>query len=383
MTFWIQHGYGKADKINTTARGGSLTGVVLSPADEEYSTLEATAESIRNAGIEPLLDPQLYIHTIGGALARCHESNEIEFGEISWFVSPDEISNQARSIIKLNQWLGTSRIIAPSPYQASFGDVWTPLSLQYAHATVNSAAEPVYLSIVAEDTAFSDWDQTQRYLDALTTIDAQGIYLIVGTSGKTYPLLWEPERLSNVLRAIYVLSEFNRYEVIWAYSDIAGLFGIGAGASGAATGWFNTLRFWSTTKWIPQTGGRQATPRILVDTLMSAIEREAEGGSIARSSLGDQVFPDPVARRRLQENSPWGISDSWIQYLLTMADLHKGIDLSASISMRMERFVEQLDTASQLIAESSQAGTAVNRSHAGRLRSYVDSINRFLDLERP
>ena len=381
MTFWIQHGYGKATKIETVASSGLLRGVVLSPADEEDATLASTVRMIHDLGVSSLLDPQLYVHTISGGVARCHESNGLDFGDISWFVSPGEIADQVSEVVATNQYLAMEKIIAPTPYQASFGDVWTPLSLQYARATISEADRPVYVSLVAEDAAFSDWEQTQRYLDALTRLDATGVYLIVGTSGRTYPLQWEPERLANILRVVYILSEYNEYDVLWGYSDIAGVLGVAVGATGAATGWYHSLRMWTTGKWVPQRGGRQANPRILVQPLLSAIGRTDEAIGIARSREGTRVFPDSNERRGLVHEDPWGIADSWDQYLGAMARIHQTMEQNLNVSERVSSVQEHLESAVSLIDDLTGAGVYMDAAHRRRLLALTEAIQRFADDE--
>ena len=381
MTFWIQHGYGKADKIRIVAMAGSLTGVILSPADEERSSLEATASDARLHGLDLLLDPQLYVHTLEGASARYHDSNGLDFGTISWFVSPQEIAEHAQAVVNVNTRLGTSQIVAPAPYQASFGDVWTPLSLQYAQATSAVTDDPVYISIVADDTAFSDWHTTSEYLDALTTLDAAGIYLVVGTGGTGYPRPWEPTRLANVLRAIYTLAEFGQYKVLWGYSDIAGVLGLTSGAAGAATGWYNSLRTWSPQKWMPKTGGRQATPRIFVEPLLSVIERDTEARNIVRTQHATNVFPDPGIRQDLRGDGSWGIADSWNQHLITTAQLHQTIDQQASVSDRVSEFHQRLENAIALLADVMDAGSIVTPVYTNCLRSFVAALEIFVEEE--
>ena len=382
MTFWIQHGYGKGEKIDTMARAGLLTGIILSPADEDLHALQSTCSTVENSGINLLLDPQLYIHTIAGAVARCHESHGLEFGEISsLFISPREIGEQVGAVIAANQQLGLNRIIAPSPYQVSFGDAWAPLSLQYARATIAGAEMPVYASLLVADSAFLHWDQTMSYLDALTTLDVAGIYLIIGTPGKSYPLLWDPECLSNILRVVYTLTELNQYELIWGYSDIVGVIGLSVGATGAATGWYNSLRMWKPEKWIPQRGGRQATPRVFVESLLSAIERNREATSIARTRLSTEVFPDQNERHRLTGEQPWGIADSWNQYLNAMAQLHLNVDHSLDISIRLLDFHQRLQGAVAMLNRVQALGIPLDVTHSSRLNAIVQAIDMFTAAE--
>lgn len=377
MTYWIQHGYGKADKIDTLAQSGLITGVVLSPADEEHSTFVSTIVSARLQGVDLLIDPQLYIHTIAGSVARCHSQHGLEFGEISWFVSPEEIARHCQAVVTLNQDLSIDRIVAPAPYLASFGDVWAPLSLQYARATVDMTDVPVFLSLVAEDSAFADWDSTLRYLDALTTVNAAGIYLIVGTSARGYPVQWDPERLANVLRVIYTLAELNHYEVIWGYSDLAGVLGVVAGASGAATGWYHSLRRWTADKWIPKRGGRQANPRIFVEQLLSTIEWNSEAINIASLRGFSRVFPDRELRRRLRNGDNWSIVESWNQHLMAMAELHRSVDHEADVAVRIAMLRQSLEDALDLHEDLEAAGAALLPTHAGCLRAFLNAIDDF------
>ena len=381
MTFWVQHGYGKASKIETVANTGQLTGVVLSPADEDRPALASTAQMIRGLQVECLLDPQLYIHTIPGAGARCHQSNGLDFGEIVWDVSPGEIADQVREIVTTNEVLAMRSIVAPTPYQASFGEAFTSLSLQYARETIDASDRPVYISLVAEDAAFGDWDSTLRYLSALTRLDATGVYLIVGSSGKNYPILWDKEQLVNVLRVVYTLSEYNDYEVIWGYSDVAGILGLAAGASGAGSGWYHSLRMWKKEKWIPQRGGRQANPRVLVGPLLSSIGHD-EAVRISQTTEGHRVFPDQLERRNLMREDRWSIADSWNQHLAAMSELYQIVDQSLDIADRITSLRTELQHAIRLFDDLISAGAAVNRSHRQRLVVLEEALEDFAVAER-
>ncbi len=251
---------------------------------------------------------------------------------------------------------------------------WDRLSLRTGD---RMSEAPVYLSLVAEDAAFADWDSTLRYLDALTTLDDAGVYLIVGTSTRGYPVQWDSERLTNVLRVIYTLPEFNHYDVIWCYSDLAGILGVAAGASGAATGWYHSLRRWTTDKWIPKSGGRQANPRIFVEQLLSTIEWNSEAINVARLRGSSRVFPDGELRRRLLDEEQWGIVESWNQHLLAMANLHLAVDRESDISVRVTALRQSLEDALSLHEDIAVAGATLSPTHAGCLRTLLDAIDAF------
>lgn len=381
MTYWAQHGYGKSDKLQVVADRGLLTGVILSPADEDHASLQATGAQLQSRGSQIMMDPQLYIHTVTGGVARCHESHGLEFGELSWFLAPSDIEAQVRSVLEANVEVGTPAVIAPSPYQATFGDVWTPISLQYGRAMLQETDQPVYLSLIAEDAAFADWDQTQAYLDALTTLDAAGVYLVVGHSGRTYPFTWESDRLANVLRVIHILAEYNRYDLVWGYADLAGLAGLAAGASGAATGWYHSLRMWSPGKWIPQTGGRQANPRLFVPNLLSPLDAAGEAVSVARTNVADQVFSDDGIRDHFRQDMAWGIADSWIQHMTSIAELFSELDMENEASDRVAAVMDSVSVALELLGEAEHAGAALSPSHRSRLESLRDGLMLFAEAE--
>lgn len=385
MTFWIQHGYGKGDKMKRLIDAGLVTGgVILSPADEDSGSLSTTVQALRNSDVRCLVDPQFYAHSIQGAQARCHDSNGLEFGEVSWFVSPRDIETHVEAIQELNRSLAMPDHIAPAPYLASFNDVWTPISLQYSRAFVDAAEdERTFVSVVAEDAAFGDWEATARWLDALTTLDCHGVYLVVGHPGRTYPFAWEPDRLANVLRVIYALAELNEYEVVWGYADVAGLAGLAAGAAGIATGWYHSLRMWTPQKWMPQTGGRQANPRIFVSPLLSPLEAVGEATSAANSTVAQEVFPDPSLLQRFRQGDPaWGITEAWYQHMEALATVATAIDGEDAAQDRAATVDRLLEAADGLIARLDNAGVAISPAHRTRVNALRRGLAMFVDQER-
>lgn len=173
----------------------------------------------------------------------------------------------------------------------------------------------------------------------------------------------------------------NHYELVWGYSDIVGVLGLSAGASGAATGWYNSLRMWTPEKWIPQRGGRQATPRVLVESLLSVIERDREAVSIARTRLGTEVFPDQNERQKLTDEQHWGIADSWNQHLNAMAQLHQNVDHSLDISIRLLDLRQRLQDAIAMLNNVRVSGAPLDITHTSRLNALVQAIDMFTAAE--
>lgn len=380
MSFWIQHGYGKGTKVADLLGQQLATGVILSPGDEPRSTLLATAADSTALGAEILLDPQLYVHTLPTAQARCHEINGIDFGAIPWSVSPRTLQDHIDAVLDLNRQVGTTGVIAPAPMQSSFNDVWTPVALQYARGTLDQAESDVYVSVVVEESAFSDWDAIESWLDAVTALDARGFYVVVARSDSTYPGSWRTEQLAAVLRVIYRLSVLNDYRVIWGYSDIAGVLGLCAGAEGVASGWFYSLRTFSKGKWLPRSGGRQAVPRLFVESLLAPLEAESEAGRIATHDLGIAVFPDDEIRGEITNRS-WGVADAWAQHLESLARLVEEVASIGHFQERLGTIRAALVESGSLLDQLSDAGIVLRPAYRSQIRAYAEALEIMIDEE--
>lgn len=379
MTFWIQHGYGKGEKIIQIQAFGRLNGgVILSPHDEAEPALTATAASV-NSGV--LLDPQLYAHTFEGGQTRHHESNGLDPGPIDWSIPPDEIAAYCKRLVALNNRVGTTAILTPTPFQQSFGDVWSPIALQFARATLAETDRDVYLSIAINGSGLADWKQVSRWLDAATKLDVKGVYLVVGASTAGYPPPIDVPILTNSLRFVYSLAELNGYELIWGYADLLGPLGIAAGAAGAASGWYHSLRSWNVSKWLPKSGGRQPNPRVLAQGLFAPLEVVGEAQPLATTASGVAAIPNEVLRQRLVDRTAIGLSDAWLYYLFELSDLMNAVDTTATVRDRVHQMSLQLSRARQLFDAARQEGAPLDPAHGTRLINFEAALSGFAKVE--
>src|SRR5437762_1655066 len=123
MSLWVQHGYGKGDKIDRLIDGGQVAGVVLSPADEELTSLRGTAQAVLGRGVACILDPQTYVYSIPGGTARCHSSHGLDFGELQWAMTPSDVEDVVRAVLSANEELGLAVPVEPTCLQRSFADI--------------------------------------------------------------------------------------------------------------------------------------------------------------------------------------------------------------------------------------------------------------------
>lgn len=378
MSFWVQHGYGKGDKIERLcASGAPPAGVILSPSSESDSSLPDTVSSCRDADLDVLLDPESYVYSIDGADGKRHDDHGLNIDRLHWSDPPRRLQEIAQTVVDANGQLGIRQVVAPTPFQNSFSDGWASLSLQLARATIDIAPGPVVASVVVDAAAFADWDAVEDWLDAFTTIDVHGVYLITAWEGTSYPNIWDADLLQNIYRAAFRLSVMNGYEVYWGYSDIAGVLGLATGIKGAAAGWYFSLRHWTRGKWIPRSGGRQSAPRVLSPTLLSPLAAVGEADVASRTQLGGSIFPEPEVRSSL-DHGTWGITQSWNQHMEVLSQLAQEIEShSDQPADRVDLVLSKLADAEGHLGELERLGVALEPMHRSRLEVLRAALSGF------
>jgi hypothetical protein len=381
--FWVQQGYGKSDKITRLYDAGLLGGVLLSPADEEPPALQATRDSTPD--VEVLLDPQTYVYSIPGGTARCHEAHGLGTPNLNWGMPASEVEDVVRAVIAANDRLGVTDLIAPTCVQRSLNDVWTSLALQMARTTIGvvDGQRRVFVSAVIEESALANWGDVANWLDVATSLDADGFYVIVDrvTQG-SYPAMWNPSHLTNLLRLIYSLSQLNEYEVLAGYSDVEGILQVAAGASGSATGWFYSLRAFSDSKWQPSSGGRQAIPRAFSVGLLTPLLAVGEVEQVARSELAVDAYPDEAVRTALSSNPEgWSLVDASNHHLSSLAMVVNDVARQNPIAARLDSVEARLADARGRLATLEQQGVPFSGAYGQRLDAFRRALDGFRALE--
>lgn len=337
MSLWIQHGYGKGDKISRVI--SQVGGVVLSPADERPSTLLDLTAMLTENDAEALLDPQLYVANIENGEARHHADHGLTYAKVDWSAEPQVISDVAKAVVAANATLGLQTIVAPAPLQRALGDKWAPLGLQFARAVqALVGTDRTLASVVLHEVALTKWNDVDEWLTSITKLDVAGFYvLIVRSAGADYPASWDVDRLTNLCRALHRLV-VNDYRVVVGYTDIDGL-GFTALGTSSATGWFHSMRRFQEAKWKPSDGGSQALPRVLSDRLYYPIRLEEARDLI---KAGEASL---VSSRKAERDAVLGAYDitaSRHQYLHAMARLATEASRGADTRQRVERLLESL-----------------------------------------
>lgn len=356
MSFWIQHGYGKGIKIAELVDAERLSGAVLSPADEERDALARLVESLADDDVPALLDPQLYIHSVDGAVARCHETHGLEFADVRWSASARTVASHVDAVVDANRALGIDRVVAPTPFQSAFVDNWASVALQYARTTAEVAGESTYASLVIDEAAFADWSAAEEWLDEASQLEVAGFYVVVARDSSPYPNSWDPEKLSGYLRLAYRLLQ-NEYKMLAGYTDLEGLALAAIGADNAS-GWYYSQRRFNVEKWRPGGGGRAPLPRVMSDRLLVPLQLE-EAQRIVRSNVADR-FSGDAALRAAVIGGGWGITQSRQQYLDVMADLTSVFSEGSSQSRRVSDAIARMKAAEENLRMLGQRGFLTN-----------------------
>ncbi|TGY33282.1 hypothetical protein E5344_14640 [Microbacterium laevaniformans] len=275
---------------------------------------------------------------------------------------------------------------APTVLQSSFDDVWTSTAFQLARtAAAEWGRANTIATLAIEDTALDTWRQVDEWLDVATTLDVRGFYVLVGRKDTSYPpVAWPTERLANLLRMIYVLSELNEYEVCWGYADGEGLVGLAAGASAIGAGWSYSLRQFKPSKWQPsdKKGGAQPNTRFYIDRLWSPILATAEADNLYESSLRDRIFTElelaQLDRKKLDEI---GLVDAQLQFLEGLSRQAQAVGAISGTSDRLNYVQASLRYAAEAFRQIETSGIPMPSRYLGRVRALESAIERFRGAE--
>ncbi|WP_297082279.1 hypothetical protein [uncultured Demequina sp.] len=385
MTLFVQHGYGKSDKLEQLARHMAVDGVVLSPKDESPQTLRQTAKDALTDSLTLLVDPQTYMYsTEPQGSGRCHADNGLPTSRVSWAQDAGAVSRLVDAVGQLNADLGATRWVAPAPLQNLFVDEMTPLALQYARTASGAWPEgSVYASLVIDQHAFADWSAIERWLTEATTLEVSGFYLIVTKSSSAYPpAAWEPVHLANYLRLIYVLAEVADFDVVLGYADYEGVLGLACGASAMASGWSYSLRQLCPERWkVIQDGGAPPVSRVNMERLWSPVRAQADAEPVFESDLADMAFSERELAAFAESGFELDRPTAQLAHLRVLADRVAIVDGADGVDEKLLVVETSLDAASASIGALNAEGYFTGEPYLGRVDALRSALSSFRSAE--
>ncbi|SED14679.1 hypothetical protein [Paenibacillus sp. GP183] len=298
MYILAQHGWGKSDKIERGLADNSLSGAILSPRDEKMEKLQdyITQLTASNHGADVILDPQFYYVTFQNS----KDGNLSEYPYYPGYHGPSSFrgSKNTRGFIfdtlSYQNGINVNYLTAPSIHINSFSSREAQIMLNFAQEAVDIKEEkgyqkPLLLSLAIHENAFSDKRLMEDFLDELSMIQADGIYMIICRNPGGYHQSFDDStKLANILSFIYSLTEINGFKMFLGFSDFLGILYLSVGASKIATGWSQGLRRFTLDRISPiNAGGRRPRPRYSSGPLLNSI-LTSELDSILQSRLRGQ-----------------------------------------------------------------------------------------------
>ncbi len=159
-----------------------------------------------------------------------------------------------------NDLPGLSYILSPSVLFEDFRDSWSQIALNMAEASIYHhaslvAAPPMLITVVTSENALRNATGLGEFLDALSGLEVDGFYLLVNRSSSGFQAAMDTRAMENLMYFVHVLANLNDYRVVVGYSDWLGFLLHTIGASATATGWHQSLRQFSMTRFEPAAGG--------------------------------------------------------------------------------------------------------------------------------
>jgi hypothetical protein len=395
MSILAQSGWGRSDKLEKGLDFNVIDGVIMSPRDERKDRLEKSIVQLRKdyPNSKILFDPQFYATTLSSP--RDGYLEEFDYykqntGLRRTHFAPSDIQKYVKQCMdyQFNTFSNDlSYIISPTILFDDFSDAWSQISINLAveskkYYSKLSSPPPLLISIAFSENALNSLSSIEDFLDSITELeDIEGFYIIVRRNSST--LQHTMDNLSHLMYFCYVLAELNQYHIIVGYSDLISFILHSSGVKSTACGWYQNLRQFSMSRFLPTTGGHRPIKRYSSTRLLSILKINPELEEIFKVGLLDQVLSNTENDDILLTGPALGYENwtdemSCLNHWGSLTSLLRRISASSSIK-------EKLDTAQEIIQKALNLYTQLN--HAGinlepttgpnHLDSWLDSIKDF------
>lgn len=389
-----QIGYGRGQKVHEGLTEGSIEGAILSPKDESRERLERCARDLREQhphGVF-MMDPQFYVTTLN--VPRDGRLPEYDYyadnaGLSRTQFSPRQIEGYVEACLNYqHQSLeGISYLVSPNILFDDFRDSWSQIALNMAEGAVEhydtmADPPPLLVSIVTSEVALRNAAGLAEFLDAVSSLETTGFYVLVHRNSSSYEAAMEPAAMRNLMYLVYVLSRVNEYEVYVGYSDWIGALLHAAGAAGTASGWHLSLRQFNMARFEPAMGGRRPRKRYSSAPLLSAPLIQPELEDIFRAGhIADVLTGSP--HDAILRGGPAAGATRWTDHMSCLAHwaaLNRviGAVSSGRISSRLETTIQLIDHAESLYDRLVRRGVNFEPTTGpAHLAAWRDAISDF------
>ena len=391
-----QVGYGRGQKVHEGLLDGTLSGAILSPKDEGRERLEQCVADLNGSHSDAILmiDPQFYVTTL-------NTRRDGHLPEYDYYADHIGLSRTQFSPRQIGQYVGDclgyqneslegiSYIVSPNVMFDDFRDSWSQIALNMAEAAVDhhanelSSPVPLLVSVVTTEVALRSATGLAEFLDALSSLEADGFYILVHRNSSSYQASMDPNAMANLMYMVYVLATLNGYRVFVGYSDWLGMLLQAVGATGVASGWHQSLRQFNMARFMPADGGGRARKRYSSAPLLSSplLEPELEDiysagriNDVLTGSHHDGILRNGPAAGANRWTDPIACRAHWASLNSIISHVSTG-----SISRRLTAALQLINRAESLYSRLSAQPNFVNfeaQTGPGQLGQWRDAITR-------
>jgi hypothetical protein len=299
-----QHGYSEGDKIGEGLKKNFIQGCIISPKDiglnELKEKIAVLSQNYPNAEI--YFDPLFY-----ASVPAQQYGDKAKIGKLlsdySYF-SPKQyrdlrrekfIRKEIEKCLAFQKSINLENFILPNIViqdgLSSESSAIAKLFLEIGNEIANEQGiqDKCSLTLALGRSCFKDSKTLEYFVDEITgfNLNIKGFYILTETTKDSGNNPWfSNEILQAQMYLTYVLKQAN-YNVIHGFSIMPAPFLFAAGCDSVAFGWFDTLRYFSLDRFVPQNiKARRPNRRYLSKNLWHRIE-------------SSQVFSSPSLRNDL------------------------------------------------------------------------------------
>jgi hypothetical protein len=398
MRILAQHGFGAGERLERGLANGLIDGVIYGAKDiAAGSVAEELREVARNHPAEVrLFDPQYYACLVAaepgarlGALAGTEGYPYFGTRRRRDLEREQQVATDLESCLEYQRGLAVTGFIAPNiVIRRSLDSVEATIAKDFlrnaaaAHERLRDP-RPLWATLAISTDALRDRIELQNFLQEVTELEnpPSGIYLLIEHPDQEIPpTLEESDVLSRWMLINRALTQ-SGYEVTNGYADLLAPYLGAAGATAAASGWWNTLKVFSLKKFGPSPGGaRQPVPRYASAALLKSI-RYTELESL-RGGFPEVVNGDAADAYYESGERPSGLEET-LQNWTCLRRL-AGLVVSGNAERTLSACETALDRAEDIYARIGATGLTLrersNQEHIQFIREELEAFSSLAEL---
>lgn len=386
MSLYVQHAYGKSDKIDNGIKDGNISGIILSPKAETPQNLEMYIKNTDD-DVEVLLDPQFYLSAFEGdiSIGKLDKYNFYPDYTVNKkaLSMPKNIHKIVEDNVNYQRQCGLKTIVAPNIFFDSFDSRMSQIALSLANEAIEYCGqEDLLVSICVNETAFKNFDDVKDFLDIISLFNVSGFYIIIERNLSKNPSLIESDTMANILYFLYNLSSINMYRVLLGYSDYIGVSLYVAGIEAIATGWYENSRKFDRENFYPKSAMRRPNKRYYSNKLFNSLLLVPEIQMIQEKNLLGKILSDTRYDAYMYNDlsgGQWTDSISCLERWESIKHILNAIDAQGDVISRIIYMKEKVSQAMDIYNLLPEQFFD-SKSKSTHLSGWLEGLDKFKEI---